>query len=425
MALDLFERLQDNMGPLGQHMKHADGYYMFPKLEGEIGPHMKFQGQEMISWSLNNYLGLGNHPEVRKADADAAEQWGLAYPMGARMMSGNTVYHEQLENELAAFVFKEAAVLLNFGYQGVMSTIDALLTRRDVVVYDSDCHACIIDGLRMHMGKRFAFDHNDEASFAKNIERAAKLAETTGGGILVITEGVFGMRGDQGILKEIVAYKKKYNFRLLVDDAHGIGTLGETGAGAGQEQGVQDEIDVYFGTFAKSFASIGGFIAADKYITDYLRYNLRSQIYAKSMPMPLVIGNLKRLEMMRNHPELKEKLWYNVNKLQKGFRERGFDIGSTNSCVTPVYMKGDLGEATALVHDLRSNYGIFCSIVIYPVIPKGIILLRIIPTATHSDADIDATLEAFSAIKGKLEAGEYKDENFAEQAVANPSVDNN
>jgi glycine C-acetyltransferase len=426
MAIDLFKRLQDNMGPLGQHMKHADGYYTFPKLEGEIGPRMNFQGQEMICWSLNNYLGLGNHPEVRKADAEAAENWGLAYPMGARMMSGNTNYHEQLERELAAFVFKEAAVLLNFGYQGVMSTIDALLTRRDVVVYDSDSHACIIDGLRMHMGKRFAFDHNDEASFAKNIERASKLAESQGGGILVITEGVFGMRGDQGILKEIVSYKKKYGFRLLVDDAHGLGTLGATGAGAGQEQGVQDDIDVYFGTFAKSFASIGGFVAGDKYIMDFLRYNLRSQIFAKSMPMPLVIGNLKRLEMMRNHPELKEKLWDNVNKLQGGLKARGFNIGNTNTCVTPVYLKGDLGEATALVHDLRSNYKIFCSIVIYPVIPKGIILLRLIPTATHSDADIQATLEAFSAIKGKLEAGEYRDDKFVnEPAVANPSVDNN
>ena len=425
MSKDLFERLQNNMGPIGQHMKNSDGYYTFPKLEGEISSRMTFQGKEMICWSLNNYLGLGNHPEVREADAQATKDWGLAYPMGARMMSGNTVYHEQLERELAAFSFKEAAVLLNFGYQGVMSTIDALLTRRDVVVYDADCHACIIDGLRMHPGKRFAFDHNDEASFAKNIERASKLAETNGGGILVITEGVFGMRGDQGILKEIVSYKKKYNFRLLVDDAHGIGTLGETGAGAGQEQGVQDDIDVYFGTFAKTFASIGGFVSGDKYIMDFLRYNLRSQIFAKSMPMPLVLGNLKRLDMMRKHPELKDKLWDNVNNLQKGLRDRGFDIGSTNTCVTPVMLKGDLGEATELVHDLRENYGIFCSIVIYPVIPKGLILLRLIPTAVHTIEDIDATLEAFSAIKQKLEAGLYKSDAFAEKVIANPSVDNN
>jgi glycine C-acetyltransferase len=425
MGKDLFERLQNNMGPIGQHMKNSDGYYTFPKLEGQINSRMTFQGKEMICWSLNNYLGLGNHPEVREADAQATKDWGLAYPMGARMMSGNTDYHEQLERELAAFSFKEAAVLLNFGYQGVMSTIDALLTRRDVVVYDSDCHACILDGLRMFPGKRFAFDHNDEASFAKNIERASKLAETTRGGILVITEGVFGMRGDQGILKEIVAYKKKYNFRLLVDDAHGIGTLGETGAGAGQEQGVQDDIDVYFGTFAKTFASIGGFVSGDKYIMDFLRYNLRSQIFAKSMPMPLVLGNLKRLDMMRKHPEFKDKLWENVNNLQKGLRDRGFDIGSTNTCVTPVMLKGDLGEATELVHDLRENYGIFCSIVIYPVIPKGLILLRLIPTAVHSLEDINATLEAFSAIKEKLETGQYKSDAFEEKVVANPAVDNN
>jgi glycine C-acetyltransferase len=408
MAKDLFERLHTNMGPLGQHMDEGDGYYMFPKLEGEISSRMTFRGKEMISWSLNNYLGLGNNPEVREADTKAAQDWGLAYPMGARMMSGNTKYHEQLEKELADFESKEAAVLVNYGYQGIMSCIDALLSRRDVVVYDADCHACIVDGLRMHQGKRFAFDHNDMESFAKNIERAAKLAETTGGGILVITEGVFGMRGEQGKLKEIVAFKKDYNFRLLVDDAHGLGTLGKTGAGTGEEQGVQDEIDVYFGTFAKSFASIGGFLAGNKSVIDYLRFNMRSQIFAKSMPMPLVLGNLKRLEMIRNHPEFKEKLWDNVNKLQNGLKKRGFDIGSTNTCVTPVFMKGGLDDATGIVHDLRENFGIFCSIVIYPVIPKGVILLRLIPTAMHNDDDIQETLEAFSAVKSKLESGAYR-----------------
>lgn len=408
MVKDLFERLNTNMGPLGQHMDQADGYYMFPKLEGEISSHMTFRGKEMISWSLNNYLGLGNHPEVREADAQAAKDWGLAYPMGARMMSGNTKYHEQLENELADFVSKESAVLVNYGYQGIMSAVDALLSRRDVVVYDADCHACIVDGLRMHQGKRFAYDHNDMDSFAKNIERANKLAETSGGGILVITEGVFGMRGEQGKLKEIVEFKKDYNFRLLVDDAHGLGTLGKTGAGAGEEQGVQDEIDVYFGTFAKSFASIGGFLAGDKGVVDYLRFNMRSQIFAKSLPMPLVLGNLKRLDMIRKHPEFKEKLWENVNNLQNGLKERGFDIGNTNTCVTPVFMKGGLDDATGIVHDLRENYGIFCSIVIYPVIPKGMILLRLIPTAMHDDADIQETLKAFSAVKDKLESGAYR-----------------
>lgn len=408
MNKDLFERVKTNLGPLGQHKHFADGYYTFPELEGEIGPRMKFMGQEMIVWSLNNYLGLGNHPEVRAVDAQAAKDWGLAYPMGARMMSGQTKYHKQLDRELADFVMKEDAVLVNYGYQGIMSAIDALLSRHDVVVYDADCHACIIDGLRMHMGKRFAFDHNDIDSFAKNLERASKLAEQTGGGILVITEGVFGMRGEQGKLKEIVEYKKKYNFRLLVDDAHGLGTLGKTGAGAGEEQGVQDQIDVYFGTFAKSFAGIGGFLAGEKAIIDFLRYNMRSQIFAKSLPLPIVIGTLKRLDMIRKHPEFKDKLWENVNKLQGGLKERGFNIGNTNTCVTPVILQGDLSEATNLVKDLRENYRIFCSIVIYPVIPKGIILLRLIPTATHTDEDINETLEAFSAIKHKLESGQYK-----------------
>ncbi len=413
MNKDLFDRILNDLGPLGQHKHYADGYFTFPKLEGEISSRMKFMGKEMISWSLNNYLGLGNHPEVREVDAQAAKDWGLAYPMGARMMSGNTKYHEQLENELAEFVQKEAGVLVNYGYQGVMSAIDSLLSRRDVVVYDADCHACILDGLRMQQAKRYAYDHNDIESFAKNIERASIKAEQTGGGILVITEGVFGMRGQQGKLKEILAFKEKYNFRILVDDAHGLGTLGKTGAGAGEEQGVQDKIDVYFGTFAKAFASIGGFIAGDKEIIDFLRYNMRSQIFAKSMPMPLVIGNLKRLDMIRKHPELKDKLWENVNLLQNGLKARGFNIGDTNTCVTPVFLKGDLSEATGLVRDLRENYGIFCSIVIYPVIPRGIILLRLIPTAMHNADDINETLEAFSAIKNKLESGMYKSNETA------------
>lgn len=408
MIKDLFDRIYDNMGPLGEHMSYADGYYTFPKLEGEIQSRMTFQGKEMISWSLNNYLGLGNHPEVREADAQAAKDWGLSYPMGARMMSGNTDLHEQFENELAAFVSKEKAVLLNYGYQGILSTIDALLSRRDVVVYDSDCHACIYDGIRMHDGGRFAFKHNDMADFEVSLERATKAANKLGGGILVITEGVFGMRGEQGMLKEIVSFKEKYNFRLLVDDAHGIGTLGKTGAGTGEEQGCQENIDIYFATFAKSFASIGGFVSGKTEIMNFLRYNLRSQIFAKSLPMPLVVGNLKRLDMIRNHPELKEKLWENVNTLQGGLKERGFNIGATNTCVTPVFLKGDLSEATALVKDLRSKYAIFCSIVIYPVVPKGMILLRLIPTAMHSLEDIEITLNAFSAIKDKLESGGYK-----------------
>ncbi|AWM12578.1 aminotransferase class I/II-fold pyridoxal phosphate-dependent enzyme [Flavobacterium sp. NRK F10] len=417
MVKDLFERIQQNKGPLGKWASQAEGYYVFPKLEGELGPHMKFHGKEILNWSLNDYLGLANHPEVRKADAQAAADWGAAYPMGARMMSGHTTIHEQLQNELAEFVGKEAAYLLNFGYQGMVSTIDALVTKNDVIVYDVDSHACIIDGVRLHMGKRFTYKHNDMESIEKNLQRATKMAEETGGGILFITEGVFGMRGQQGKLKEIVALKEKYNFRLLVDDAHGFGTLGKTGAGAGEEQGCQDGIDVYFSTFAKSMASIGAFIAGDKDIIDYLKYNLRSQMFAKSLPMIQTIGALKRLEMLRTMPELKAKLWENVDALQNGLKERGFNIGDTNTCVTPVYLEGSIPEAMVMVNDLRENYGIFLSIVVYPVIPKGIILLRMIPTASHSLQDIEETLAAFEAIREKLTNGTYK--QIAEANVEN------
>ncbi len=405
---DLFDRIIENKGPLGKWASQAEGYFVFPKLEGPISNRMKFQGKDVITWSINDYLGLANLPEIKKVDGESAMEHGAAYPMGARMMSGHTDYHEQLQNELAEFVQKEAAYLLNFGYQGFMSVIDALVAKDDIIVYDVDCHACIIDGVRLHMGKRFTFKHNDPESLEKNLERATKLANETGGGILVISEGVFGMRGEQGILKEIVELKKKFQFRLLVDDAHGFGTLGKTGAGAGEEQGVQDQIDVYLATFAKSMASIGAFVAADKEIIEYLKYNLRSQMFAKSLPMIYVKGALKRLDMLRTMPELKAKLWENVNALQNGLKERGFDIGTTTSCVTPVYLNGSIPEAMALVKDLRENHGIFCSIVVYPVIPKGLILLRLIPTATHTMKDIEETLDAFSSIRERLQNGTYK-----------------
>ena len=405
---DLFEKIYKDKGPLGKWAAQAEGYFVFPKLEGEISNRMKFQGKDVITWSINDYLGLANHPEVRKGDAEAGTRYGSAYPMGARMMSGHTDLHEQLQNELADFVSKEAAYLLNFGYQGILSTIDALVGKNDIIVYDVDAHACIIDGVRLHMGKRFTYKHNDVESLEKNLERATKMAEQTGGGILVISEGVFGMRGEQGRLKEIVELKKKFNFRFLVDDAHGFGTLGKTGAGAGEEQGVQDDIDVYFATFAKSMAGTGAFIAADQEIIDYLKYNLRSQMFAKSLQMQLVVGALKRLDMLRTMPELKANLWKIVDALQSGLKARGFDIGSTQSCVTPVYLKGSIPEAMALVRDLRENYGIFCSIVVYPVIPKGLILLRMIPTATHTLQDVSETLDAFDAIRERLDNGTYR-----------------
>ena len=408
--LDIFERIKENPGPLGQFADYGEGYFIFPRLEGPIGPRMQFQGREVIFWSANDYLGLCNHPEVKEADANAAAEYGMFYPMGARAMSGETDQHLQLERELADFVQKESAYLLNFGYQGMVSTIDALVNRNDVIVYDVDSHACIVDGVRLHSGKRFTYRHNDMESLEKNLQRATKVAEETGGGILVITEGVFGMRGQQGKIKEICDLKSKYSFRLLVDDAHGFGTLGTTGAGAGEEQGCQDQIDVYFSTFAKSMAGFGAFLAGDKEIIRYLKFNLRSQIFAKSLTMPMVIGGLKRLELLRSKPEIKAKLWENTHKLQNGLRERGFNIGDTNTCVTPVMMQGTPVEATLLVKDLRENYGIFTSVVVYPVIPKGMILLRLIPTASHTDAEINETLTAFEAIHDKLVGGYYKEQ---------------
>lgn len=410
---DLFAKIKENRGELGRYSKEAHGYFTFPKLEGEIGSRMIFRGKERLVWSLNNYLGLANHPEVRKADKEAAEKYGLSLPMGARMMSGNSNFHEQFERELADFVNKQDAILVNYGYQGMVSAIDALVDRHDVIVYDAESHACIVDGVRLHVGKRFAYQHNDMKSLEKMLERATKIANETGGAILVLTEGVFGMRGDLGKLKEIVDLKKKYTFRLFVDDAHGIGIEGKNGRGTGEQQGCQDGIDIYFGTFAKSFAMIGGFIASDEQIIDFLRYNMRSQIYAKSMPMPLVIGGLKRLEMIRNHPELREKVWTITRTLQGGLKKAGFDIGDTESCVTPVYMKGTVPEATNIVIELREKYNIFCSIVVYPVIPKGMMILRLIPTAVHSLDDVKYTIECFSKVKEKLEKGEFMSEKIA------------
>lgn len=410
--MDLFDKLLQDRGPLGKYANMGHEYYIFPKLEGELDSRMTFRGKEMIIWSINNYLGLGNHPEVRKVDEEAAKDWGLAYPMGSRLMSGNTDYHDLLEAKLTEFVKKEDTVLLNFGYQGIMSAIDALVDRRDVIVYDAESHACILDGVRLHMGKRYVFTHNNIENLEKQLKRATKWVDDTGGAILVISEGVFGMAGDQGALKEIVALKEKYNFRLMVDDAHGFGTLGATGAGTGEEQGVQDDIDIYFSTFAKSMGSIGAFISSDKQVVEYLKYNTRSQVFAKSLPMPIVIGNLKRLELLQTKPELKEKLWENVNLLQSGLKESGFNIGNTNSCVTPVYLKGSVKVATGLTHDLREKHNIFCSIVVYPVVPKGVILIRLIPTASHTKEDVEITINAFKSVRSKVESGEYEEQDF-------------
>jgi glycine C-acetyltransferase len=413
---DLFEKMRKDPGPIGAYLEKAHGYFSFPKLEGELGNRMKFRGKEKIVWSLNNYLGMVNHPEARKIDAIAAKKWGMGNPMGSRMMSGNTTMHEELEEVLAGFVSREDALLLNFGYQGVMSCIDALVNRHDVIVYDAEAHACLVDGIRMHIGYTYTYRHNDVADCEKQLQRAVKVAEKTGGGILVVTEGVYGMSGTQGKIKEIVALKQKYNFRILIDDAHGFGALGATGAGADEEQGCQKEVDLYFSTFVKSMGSIGAFISGPKDIITYLRYNVRSQIFAKSLPLIVVEGMLKRMEMLKAMPELREKLWHIVNRLQKGLKEKGFDIGHTNSPVTPVYMKGGLPEATNMVMDLRENYNIFCSVVVFPVIPKGEIIFRIIPTAVHTDEDVDITLKAFEETKKKLDAGAYKADDIPDMA---------
>ena len=419
MAKDIFEKIKENRGPIGQHAKGVHGYFTFPKLEGEIGNKMMFRGKECLVWSVNNYLGLANHPEVRKADADAAAKWGMAYPMGARMMTGQTSEHEALENELSDFMGTEDTILLNFGYQGMVSAIDCLVDRSDVIVYDSESHACILDGMRLHAGKRFVFQHNDMESFDKQMSRATRLVENTDGGILVITEGVFGMAGDMGDLKGIVEFRKsgKYDFRLFVDDAHGFGTIGKNGMGAGEFQGVHSEIDVLFGTFAKSMASIGAFISAKEHIIEFMRYNMRSQMFAKSLPMPLVVGARKRLELLRTQPELKDNLWKIATALQKGLIDGGFDIGVTNSAVTPVFLQGNLAEATNMTFDLRENYNIFCSIVIYPVVPKDTIMLRLIPTAAHTLEDVQYTLDTFKIVKAKLDKGEYKAEELANVEV--------
>lgn len=405
--MDIFEKIRTDKGNLGQYQKEAHGYFSFPKLEGEIGPRMKFRGREMLNWSLNNYCGLANHPEVRQTDAEATAQYGLAYPMGARMMSGQTSKHEELEKQLAAFEGKEDAFLLNYGYQGMVSIIDAICGRNDVIVYDAEAHACILDGVRLHMGKRFVFQHNDMESLRKQLGHATSLVQKTSGGILVITEGVFGMAGDLGKLDEIAALKQDFSFRLLVDDAHGFGTMGPNGAGVGEHFGVQDQIDMYFGTFAKSMAGIGAFIAAKEEVCDFLRYNMRSQTFAKSLPIAMVIGLLKRLELIKTQPQIRKNLWTIVEALQTGLKKENFDLGCTNSPVTPVYLSGSVPEGTNVIMDLRENYNIFCSVVIYPVIPKGQLLLRLIPTAVHTLEDVEYTIKAFSEVRKKLEAGKY------------------
>ena len=420
MYSDIFDRIETgSAGPIGQYFEQGFGYYMYPRLEGELGPHMMFNGIPVLNWSLNNYLGLANHPEVRRVDAEAAKEWGLAYPMGSRMLSGHTRYHEKLEKMFADFEKKEDAFLFNFGYQGIVSTIDALTGRHDVIVYDAECHACLLDGIRLHIGEKYKFRHNNIVDFEKVLKKAVAVAEEGGGGVLVITEGVFGMTGAMGILSDIVALKKKYPFRFLIDDAHGFGLMGEHGRGTSEEQHCMDGVDLYIGAFAKSMASIGGFVAGPHSIINYFRGNLRSQMYAKSLPMPFVLGNIKRMEII-DSPEgdaLRAKCKAITNAIQDGFRKEGFDIGEAQACVTPIHIKGGIGQATKMAKDLRENYKIFCSMVIYPVIPKGMIIFRIVSTAAHTMEDVAYTLNAFKEIKAKLDAGAYDGDDIAAMTV--------
>ena len=415
--MDIFEKIRQNRGPLGKYAKQAEGYFAFPKLEGEISNKMIFKGKEVLVWSVNNYIGLCNHPEVRKVDSESTKEWGMGSPMGARMMSGNTDIHEDFENRISNFMQKESTILLNFGYQGMLSAIDALVDRQDVIVYDSQCHACILDGVRLHAGKRFVFHHNDMQGLEKQLQRAKNIIYKSGGGILVITEGVFGMSGDLGKLKEITDLKKEYDFRLFVDDAHGFGTIGKTGIGSGEHLGCQKEIDVLFGTFAKSMASIGAFICSTTDVVEFLKYNMRSQVFAKSLPMPIVLGAIKRLELLIEKPELKAKLWEIANALQNGLKDAGFNLGNTESAVTPIYLNGDVAEGTNLSYDLRENYDIFCSVVTFPVVEKGTILLRLIPTAMHSLEDVELTINAFKSVKDKLTRGEYISEKLIDSKL--------
>ena len=408
--MDLFDKLNSRNSPLGPFTSDGYGYYTFPRLEGPIGPEMTFNGKPVVVWSVNDYLGIANNPVIRDYDAKVAAEYGFSTPMGARLMTGNSRQHEALEEELADFVHKPAAFLLNYGYQGISSMIQSLVSRNDFLIYDELSHACIVDGKQLAVCKKYVYKHNDICSLEKQLERVSKIARPDSG-ILVITEGVFGMTGDLGKLREIVDLKKKYDFRLLVDDAHGLGTMGKDGSGTGTHLGCQDGIDLYFGTFAKSVALIGAFVATKPEVVTFLRANVRSQIFAKSLPMPIVLSARKRIAMIREHQEWRDQLWNNTLQLRKGLREIGYNVLPSESPVTPVLTKGSTDLAQTFMRILREDHGIFVSGVTYPVVPKGLVLLRLIPTANHTADHINRTITAFEAIRPVvLEAQEKMEE---------------
>lgn len=401
--MDLFDKLENRPSPLGPFTSAGYGYYTFPKLEGPLGPEMKFNGKDMVVWSINDYLGVGSNEKIKQIDAEATAKYSLSAPMGARLMTGNSDEHEALEKELAAFVHKEDAQLLNFGYQGIMSVIHALVDRNDYLIYDELSHACIVDGKQLAMADKSVFKHNDIESFKKQLYRAAAKKKDNSS-ILVVTEGVFGMTGDLGILPEIIKLKEEVPFRLLVDDAHGFGTLGHDGSGTGTQLECQDGIDVYFGTFAKAVALVGAFVASEPRVIQFLKANVRSQIFAKSLPMPIVATARERLKMIRQHPEWREKLWSNTLKLREGLIKIGYNVLPSESPVTPVLTQGSTDLCQDIMRIMREEHGIFVSGVAYPVVPKGVVLIRLIPTAAHNDEHIEKTLTAFEAIKGFVEA---------------------
>lgn len=400
---DVFAKCDTEGGYFGKYRRAKDKYFTQPVLEGPIGPRMQFEGREVITWSINNYLGLAGDPDIHERARRTVETHGPWTPMGSRLMTGNSNRHMALEARLARFVGKEASVVFNYGYMGVIGTIHSLVDEADTVLIDSLSHACIVDGaLLASRGKQFrVFRHNDMESLEEQLKAANANRR---GGLLLVTEGLYGMTGDQAPLAPICDLKDLYEARLLIDDAHGFGVMGPTGAGTAEHQGVQDRVDLYFGTFAKSFAAIGGVTAGDERVVDYIRYNARPNIFAKSLPMIYVEAVDAALDLVEKGSDRREQVWHIAHRLQAGLSALGYDLGSTDSPITPVYIPAGSEEtAVRAIRLMRSTYGIFVSAVTYPVVPRGVVLFRLTATAAHTDDDVDRTLEAFEKLRNDLD----------------------
>ncbi|MCH9633796.1 MAG: 8-amino-7-oxononanoate synthase/2-amino-3-ketobutyrate coenzyme A ligase [Chlamydiae bacterium] len=400
---DLFHKCYQKEGLFSNVREGKDNYYAQPILEGPLGPHMTFNGQKMIVWSINDYLGLAGHPEPTARAKEVLEAFGTAYPMGARLMSGFTQNHQTFEAKLAKFAQKESALLFNYGYLGVLGVITSIMGPRDTVIIDHDSHACIVDGAKLATTRRNqfrVFRHNDMDHLEKILK---SINQDRKGGILIVTDGIYGMTGEVAPLKEICALKEKYNARLLVDDAHGIGIMGATGRGTGEHLGVQDKIDLYFSTFAKCFAGIGGFVAGDKEIIEHITWNARPVIFAKNLPLIYSDSLSATLDVIEREPERREKLWEIATYMQRRFKEEGFDIGNTTSPITPVFLSiSGLEAIKDAIHILREEFHIFASGVMYPVVPRGVFLLRLVPSCRHTFDDVNKTIEAFIQIKERI-----------------------